>query len=203
MYITVCGIGKEVLCINNLYSELNGIHKTYYIAISTSDSKYKDIADIVIDSTKDIANVLNNILTKTESNNTDKYVINSDYDKVYIFAGNYTLKTTLKLVGLIERNLTDITIPKGVTILGSFAFAGCDKLICINIPNNITTIGRNAFNYCRSLTSITIPDEGKVLINGSNYGTVVDVFENEVENWKEVEETKIGINEEVEENGNY
>ena len=122
---------------------------------------------------------------------------------MYIFAGNYTLKTTLKLVGLIERNLTDITIPKGVTILGSFAFAGCDKLICINIPNNITTIGRNAFNYCRSLTSITIPDEGKVLINGSNYGTVVDVFENEVENWKEVEETKIGINEEVEENGNY
>lgn len=48
-----------------------------------------------------------------------------------------------------------------------------------------------------------IADEGKILINGSVYGTVVDVFENEVENWKEVEETKIGINEEVEENGNY
>lgn len=48
-----------------------------------------------------------------------------------------------------------------------------------------------------------IADEGKILTNGSNYGTVVDVFENEVENWKEVEETKIGINEEAEENGNY
>lgn len=67
------------------------------------------------------------------------------------------------LVGLIERNLTDITIPKGVTVLGPFAFAGCDKLIGINIPNNITTIGRNAFNYCRSLTSITIPDSIDIL----------------------------------------
>lgn len=48
-----------------------------------------------------------------------------------------------------------------------------------------------------------IADEGKILINGSVYGTVVDVFENEVENWQEVEETKVKINEEVEESGNY
>lgn len=43
-----------------------------------------------------------------------------------------------------------------------------------------------------------IADEGKILTNGSNYGTVVDVFENEVENWKEVEETKVQINEVIE-----
>ena len=48
-----------------------------------------------------------------------------------------------------------------------------------------------------------IADEGKILINGSVYGTVVDVFENEVENWQEAEETKVKINEEAEENGNY
>lgn len=40
-----------------------------------------------------------------------------------------------------------------------------------------------------------IADDGKILINGSVYGTVIDVFENEVENWQEVDETKIKIKE--------
>lgn len=83
--------------VNNLDSKLQGIHKTYYVASSTSDSRYKDIADVVISSTDDIATVLNNILTKTISNDTDKYVINADYDRVYICPGTYSLKSILKI----------------------------------------------------------------------------------------------------------
>ena len=41
-----------------------------------------------------------------------------------------------------------------------------------------------------------IADEGKILINGSVYGTVVDVFENEVENWQEVDEITVNTMEE-------
>lgn len=36
-----------------------------------------------------------------------------------------------------------------------------------------------------------VADEGKILTNGNIYGTVVDVFENEVENWQEVDEITV------------
>ena len=159
--VSIDGHTHNINEINNLYSALNGIHKTYYIASSTSDSKYKDIADIVIDSTEDIATVLNNILTKTESNNTDKYVINSDYDKVYIFAGNYTLQTTLKL------SKSNVTIE------------GCKDSIVKVIGDGKIFIGLTQSNNNNSLTmnvkikGFTLDSNGSnaIISIGSNAGT--------------------------------
>lgn len=64
--------------------------------------------------------------------------------------------STLK--GLIERNLTSITIPNSVTSIGSSAFSGCTGLTSITIPDSVTSIGSSAFEYCIDLKSITIPD---------------------------------------------
>ena len=50
--------------------------------------------------------------------------------------------------------LTNITIPNGVTRIGSGAFAGCSGIISITIPENVTSIGSTAFVGCVSLTSI-------------------------------------------------
>ena len=55
-------------------------------------------------------------------------------------------------------NLTSITIPEGVTSIGSSAFEGCSSLTSITIPEGVTSIGSYAFSGCRSLTSITIPE---------------------------------------------
>ena len=55
-------------------------------------------------------------------------------------------------------NLTSITIPDSVTIIGSNAFDGCNSLTSITIPSTVTTIDYRTFYGCRSLTSITIPD---------------------------------------------
>ena len=47
------------------------------------------------------------------------------------------------------------SLPAGVTSIGSSAFSGCTKLALTSLPAGVTNIGSNAFYYCTSLTSIT------------------------------------------------
>ena len=54
-------------------------------------------------------------------------------------------------------SLTSITIPNSVTSIGEWAFFGCN-LTSITIPDSVTGIGEYAFYYCSNLTSITIPE---------------------------------------------
>ena len=49
-------------------------------------------------------------------------------------------------------------IPNGVTIIGNYAFRGCDSLTSVTIPAGVTSIGESAFEFCAGLTSVTIPD---------------------------------------------
>ena len=56
------------------------------------------------------------------------------------------------------RSLTSIIIPSGVTSIGDYAFDGCSNLTGIVIPDGVTNIGRRAFCGCLSLLSIAIPD---------------------------------------------
>jgi len=50
-----------------------------------------------------------------------------------------------------------VTIPKGVTSIGDWAFNGCSGLKSITIPEGVTSIGDWVFHECSSLTSVTIP----------------------------------------------
>lgn len=52
----------------------------------------------------------------------------------------------------------EVTIPDGVTSIGSFAFSGWSNLTSVTIPESVTSIGRSAFQGCTSLTSFIIPD---------------------------------------------
>ena len=53
-------------------------------------------------------------------------------------------------------NLENITIPNGVTSIGSHAFDHCG-FTSITIPNNVTSIGNAAFRECSKLQSIFLP----------------------------------------------
>ena len=55
-------------------------------------------------------------------------------------------------------SLTSIAIPDSVTSIGTYAFYSCYSLASITIPNSVTSINSYTFQNCYSLTSITIPD---------------------------------------------
>ena len=54
--------------------------------------------------------------------------------------------------------LTKVTIPNGITDIGSKTFYGCGKLTDVTIGNGVTSIGSEAFSYCNELTKVTIPN---------------------------------------------
>lgn len=58
------------------------------------------------------------------------------------------------LVRLIERTITSITIPAGVTTIGFAAFMMCDNLASVTIPASVTSIEEGAFDGCPALTDI-------------------------------------------------
>lgn len=76
--------------------------------------------------------------------------------------------------------LTSITLPSSLTIIGSSAFSFCSKLTEMKIPNGVTHIGDRAFSNCSSLTSVTIPSS--IVLLGSSqfveYNFQEDIFGN-------------------------
>ena len=52
--------------------------------------------------------------------------------------------------------LTSVTIPSSVTSIADYTFAGCWVLTGVIIPSSVTSIGTEAFAYCSALASVTI-----------------------------------------------
>lgn len=55
-------------------------------------------------------------------------------------------------------NITNVTIPNGVTHIGVHAFMDCKHLKSISIPDSVSQIDEQAFCGCESLKSIDLPD---------------------------------------------
>lgn len=53
-------------------------------------------------------------------------------------------------------NLTSVTIPNSVTIIGSWAFHGCTRLMTLNIPSSVLSIESGAFSGCQGLINVTL-----------------------------------------------
>jgi len=53
--------------------------------------------------------------------------------------------------------LTSVTIPSGVTSLGTSCFRSCSGLTSVTIPSGVTSLGTSCFQNCKNLTSVTIP----------------------------------------------
>ena len=55
-------------------------------------------------------------------------------------------------------SITAVSIPNGVTSIGSGAFANCPSLASVIIPNSVRSIGSDAFYNSPSLASVSIPN---------------------------------------------
>ena len=57
-----------------------------------------------------------------------------------------------------REEITKLDIGKGVTSIGTFAFAKCTKLVDITIATTVTKIGKCAFMECSSIEEIALPE---------------------------------------------
>ncbi|MEE1316700.1 MAG: leucine-rich repeat domain-containing protein [Prevotella sp.] len=73
------------------------------------------------------------------------------------------------LLGVKDKNISEVVIPDGVTHIGKGAFYGCEVLPSIDIPNSVTHIGNAAFYECESLRSINIPNSVTYIGNVAFY----------------------------------
>ena len=63
-----------------------------------------------------------------------------------------------------------ISISKGVTSIGDFAFYNCSGLTNVTIPESVTSIGYSAFYDCSGLTNVTIPESVTSIGDFAFYG---------------------------------
>ena len=74
------------------------------------------------------------------------------------------------LRSIIDRSVTEIDIPDGVTKVGSTAFANCTKLVRISIPDSVTSIGSSVFQNV-PITELIVP-LGCKAVNGFSFANM-------------------------------
>lgn len=126
--------------LQNIYSQLlDLLFRLRTICVEKVDNLPRQINTIVVGTNK-IPSYIDGTIQKIEAEDLCG-VTNIDY-------------ATFRLCS----NLTSVTIPNSVTIIGRQAFDRCTNLTSITIPDSVTTIGESAFYDCNSLTSLIIPD---------------------------------------------
>ncbi len=85
------------------------------------------------------------------------------------YSGNFVVPSevqyngkTLKVVKIgsyafAESSIVSVTIPNGITSIGSYAFCFCKNLTSVLIPNTVTYISNYVFCGCNKLESISLP----------------------------------------------
>ena len=120
-----------------------------------------------------VVGVVNKSLSTAEIENTTKGIADNAFNGCGGLKNIYIndLAAWCKISGLNnlmgcnsnEKNLylngelvTNLTIPNGVTSIGSSAFRNCSGLTSVTIPDSVISIGDSAFWDCSGLTSVII-----------------------------------------------
>ena len=63
--------------------------------------------------------------------------------------------------------IAHVSLPDGLTNIGTEAFYNCTSLTSIEIPNSVTNIGYAAFKECKNLTHVTIPNSVTSIVDNA------------------------------------
>ena len=163
----------------------------YLVTVTSTNSTYTKQAQIpsnlsftagrmtsftvnMTDNSQDIASNNKILYTSTDGNvvtpyKTDAFganIVSNTYENgqgVIAFDGEVTKIGYMAFYKC--RNLTSVTIPNGVTLIGNNAFDEC-SISSIIIPDGVESIGTDAFIYCHNLTEVHIPQN--VITLGGN-----------------------------------
>lgn len=104
--------------------------------------------------TDTLTNFLTDVATAIKAKKGDESAIpaaNFDTEITNLPDGSETIK------GIVERKITNLTLPDDVTTIGIYAFCGCTLLALDSLPSSLTSIGHHAFDSCTSLKFTEIP----------------------------------------------
>ena len=163
-----CTALKEIINFSNLIFNIGSSSYgmiTYYadkVINAPNGSIEGDFAFGVIDGVNTLVQYLGNggAITLPQSYNGEDYVIGSKAFYECSDLTNVTIPNGVTSIGESAfyycKGLTNVTIGNNVTSIGDYAFESCESLSSVIIPNSVISIGRYAFYYCKGLTSLTI-----------------------------------------------
>ena len=76
---------------------------------------------------------------------------------------------TVSVIGaaaFFQSDITGVTIPSSVKLIGQYAFYECESLTSVDIPGSVERIDNSAFSGCTGMTSITLHEGLKVIGDG-------------------------------------
>lgn len=88
-----------------------------------------------------------------------------------------------------QKEVTKITLPSSVRVINNGAFSGCEKLTEIVIPEGVEELGALIFDGCKSLKKIDLPDS----ISSIDNMTFADISYNEDDAFTDFEVTYKGV----------
>lgn len=80
-----------------------------------------------------------------------------------------------KLIQVRDKTVTSITVPEGITEIGSLAFANMSALKTVNLPSTLTTLGYGAFSNS-GIESIVIPASVSSMVETPSSNTYNGLF---------------------------
>lgn len=90
--------------------------------------------------------------------------VSIDHPALATIDGVLFSKTDKRLVWYpMTDSRTSYEIPRGIRIIGDYAFSNCYSLTEVSIPESVTTIGGSAFSFCTNLTTALIPDSATAI----------------------------------------
>lgn len=108
----------------------------------------------------------------------------------YSFAYKKTGASNSRAGFAVNRDITTLTIPNGVTAIEDREYVNFENLENVIIPEGVTSIGKQSFANCTSLSSITIPDSVVRIGEGVfdyDYDGPIDMHINSLESFLNIE----------------